>query len=283
MPKEDTIGNLLYIRGEGVKDKILQYFSPDPDSDDGVMFDFNKLIHVEDMENQEECTEKWGTTRNSSGMVFHSIGVEHPYNTRDKLYFNSQDIVPKVIERLSQLHPDWEIEYEYSDDWAKSTGCFYYKGGKQTEEKEYEYRSDCAIETFCEIWGRRDNFEWCYTLARYIGEDESAEKRLLPRVEKDYQEYYKREVGQPNTALFANSLKNSFVYRLKNYLLDMPENETLNNELATELLKVKGNIFDELYNFKMGCIGTSADREEMESICDDWCGAHKQAKTESEM
>ena len=280
MSKQDTMGNLLFITGKDVKEKITQYFSLDPDNNGEIIFDFNKVIPVEDTENEQECLEKWGTIRNSSSTQFHTVGEENPDNLSDKLYFNSHDKVPKIIQRLSELHPDWEIEYEYAGEWAETAGRYEYREGKETDNITHDYRSDEAIDTFSEVWGRRDNFEWCSKLFRYVGTDEKASIRLLPRVEKDYFDYYKREVmGASKNIIFANSYKNSFVYGLKNYLLDMPENE----EFATGLLKTEGNLFDALYYYKMGLVGTSKEQEEMRDFCADWLGIYQQLKAEMEM
>ena len=114
--------------------------------------------------------------------------------------------LPKVIQRLAELHPDWEIEYEYAEEWAESAGCFEKEDDGMWYETKRDYRSSEAIETFCEIWGRSEDFEWCSQLSRYVGVDEKASIRLLPRVEKDYYEYYKREVeGSSKEMLFEHS------------------------------------------------------------------------------
>ena len=69
------------------------------------------------------------------------------------------------------------------------------------------------------------------------------------------------------------------MYGLKNYLLDIPENE----EFATGLLKTEGNLFDALYYYKMGLVGTSKEQEEMRDFCADWLGTYQQLKAEMEM
>lgn len=280
MSKQDTMGNLLFITGKDVKEKITQYFSPNPDNNGEIIFDFNKVIPVNDVNDEQECYEKWGTIHNSSSAQFHAVGTETPKNLTDRLYFNSHDKVPKIIRKLAELHPDWEIEYEYAEEWAENVGCFQKdKGGKWYETK-YDYRSNETIEIFEEIWGNSDKFEWCSKLFRYVGTDEKASIRLLPRVEKDYFEYYKREIVESSkSVLFSNSWKNNFIYQLKNYLLDMPENE----ELATGLLKTEGNLFDALYYYKMSVAGTSREQEEMRDFCEDWFGMYQEAQAEIEM
>ena len=280
MPKQDRMGNLLFITGKGIKEEMAQYFSPDPDNNGEIIFDFNKVIPVEDIENEQECLEKWGTIRNSSDTQFHAVGEEKPRNLTDRLYFNSHDKVPKVIQRLAELHPDWEIEYEYAEEWAESAGRFEKEDDGTWYETKHDYRSSEAIETFCEIWGRSEDFEWCSQLSRYVGVDEKASTRLLPRVEKDYYEYYKREVEESsNEMLFEHSWKNHFIYQLKNYLLEMPENEGF----AEALLKTRGNLFDSLYNYKMCVLGTSDEQDGLSDFCDDWFGTYKQAQAECEM
>lgn len=280
MPKQDTMGNLVFITGKGVKEKIAQYFSPDPDNDGEIIFDFNKVVPVKDTENEQECLEKWGTIRNSSSTQFHTVGEENPKNLTNRLYFNSHDKVPKIIRRLAELHPDWKIEYEYAEECAERAGCFEKNEYGKWTEYIHHYRSNEAIETFVEIWGNRDRFEWCNKLFRYVGIDEKASIRLLPRVEKDYYEYYKREVGESsNEVLFEHSWRNHFIYQLKNYLLDMPENE----EFATALLKTKGNLFDSLYQYKMCVLGTSDEQDGLSDFCDDWLGTYQQLKAEMEM
>ena len=99
MPKQDRMGNLLFITGKGIKEEMAQYFSPDPDNNGEIIFDFNKVIPVEDIENEQECLEKWGTIRNSSDTQFHAVGEEKPRNLRPLKLIKSIP-TPKNIKKI---------------------------------------------------------------------------------------------------------------------------------------------------------------------------------------
>lgn len=69
--------------------------------------------------------------------------------------------VPKVIERLSKMYPDLEIDYLYAEEqMGVSTGHFIFKNG-QTCGQAYEDYDVKAYETSCELWGetKRDKFD----------------------------------------------------------------------------------------------------------------------------
>lgn len=147
MSNHNTMGNLLLITGESVKEKISQYFSQEEEGSEEIIFDFAKVILVKNAEDMEECQAKWGVNENAGSTQFHATKKDKPaYLMPNKLYFNSTAVVPKVVERLAQLHPEWDIDYIYADDWAENVGCYTYREGKQTEHEEMSYRSEEAID-----------------------------------------------------------------------------------------------------------------------------------------
>ncbi len=277
MSNNNTMGNLLLITGENVKEKISRYFRAMEEGGEEIIFDFAKVLPLENVEDIGERQARWGANENADNAQFHAAKKNDPTDLiPDKLYFNSTAVVPKIIERLAQLYPEWDIDYIYADDWAETVGCYTYRKGAQVEHEEMPYRSVEAIDHFSWIWGRRDNFTWCNLLKRYVGEDESPAMRLLPRIEKDFDEYHRTEMKRPKTEIFNNSFKNGFILEMKNYLTGILEND----EWAERLLKCKENILLGLYAYKMNNVGTSEDVEDKEYVCEGWLEQQKRAEFE---
>ena len=91
----------------------------------------------------------WGTKWNAYGYGEDAID----YHDGDMLYFQTAWAAPHpVLEKLSKMFPDIELEHEWADeDIGQNCGRYSYQNGERIEEYFPENQKD-AIEFACRIW-----------------------------------------------------------------------------------------------------------------------------------
>ena len=101
----------------------------------------------------------WGCPDNARNCGFHLTSA----------YFDTGDSsVPKLIQALSEQHPDNTFIYDYAAEEAGYyAGRYIFKNGQATEETSYEDGSKDAFDAFFELWGREDNYEFDEKLGTY--------------------------------------------------------------------------------------------------------------------
>ena len=91
----------------------------------------------------------WGTKWNAYGYGEDAID----YHDGDMLYFQTAWAAPHpVLEKLSEMFPDIEVEHEWADeDIGQNCGRYSYQSGERIEEYFPENQKE-AIEFACRIW-----------------------------------------------------------------------------------------------------------------------------------
>ncbi len=164
----DTMGNMLSILGENARETIESLLTPDADNPEEKLFDFSKIIPVNNVNDENECMEKWGVSRNASNTQFYYEGEGVNPAQANLIYFDSHDVVPKVIEELAKQHPELYISYEYCDEDCECAGVKKYTNGIEQEGCEYEHRGEEMISAFHNLWGRYDDFVWDNKQGKYV-------------------------------------------------------------------------------------------------------------------
>ena len=106
-----SMGNLLIISGddrEDIKRFIESFLSQDPESDDpnDKCIDFYKIIPVNVPENECERMRQWGVMQNATNTsVIYEEGGK-PEAMVNKIYFDTEDTVPKIVKALAEKRPD---------------------------------------------------------------------------------------------------------------------------------------------------------------------------------
>lgn len=95
------------------------------------------------------CVNNWGTKWNAYGYGEDKID----YHDGDMLYFQTAWSAPHpVLERLTEMFPDVELEHEWADeDIGHNCGRYSYQGGERIEECYPENEAE-AIEFACRLW-----------------------------------------------------------------------------------------------------------------------------------
>lgn len=95
------------------------------------------------------CINNWGTKWNAYGYGEDKID----YHDGDMLYFQTAWSAPHpVLERLTEMFPDVELEHEWADeDIGYNCGRYSYQGGERIEEYYPENEAE-AIEFACRVW-----------------------------------------------------------------------------------------------------------------------------------
>lgn len=174
---DNSIGNLLIISGdnqEDVKQFIESFLSPDPESDDpnDKCIDFYKIIPVNVPENECERMRQWGVMQNATNTsVIYEEGGK-PEAMVNKIYFDTEDTVPKIVKALAEKRPDLYYRYEYCDDEARYAGELVIEAGYESEEV-YEPRGEDTMILFHELWGRYNDFVLDKKTGKYVSADET--------------------------------------------------------------------------------------------------------------
>lgn len=109
-----SMGNLLIISGddrEDIKRFIESFLSQDPESDDpnDKCIDFYKIIPVNVPENECERMRQWGVMQNATNTsVIYEEGGK-PEAMVNKIYFDTEDTVPKIVKALAEKRPIYII------------------------------------------------------------------------------------------------------------------------------------------------------------------------------
>lgn len=158
----NTMGNFIELTGKNAEKVMSKILIPVPDSEDEKekMLDLSKIIPVNNQDNEKECFEKWGTTRNADNTQHYYKGEGNPPREADVIYFDTHDPVPKVIAELAKQWTDLHIYYEYCDADATEAGMRVYMNGTETESSIYPYRQKGMMSAFFNLWGREDEFIW---------------------------------------------------------------------------------------------------------------------------
>lgn len=164
----NTMGNMLSILGDNARETIETLLSPDPDNPEEKVFDFSKIIPVNNPEDERECMEKWGVSRNANNTQYYYEGEGVNPAQANLIYFDSHDVVPRVIEELARQHPELYISYEYCDEDCEKAGVKTFTNGLEQEGCEYEHRGHEMISAFHNLWGRYDDFVWDSKKNKYI-------------------------------------------------------------------------------------------------------------------
>ena len=158
---------------EDIKQFIDSFLSQDPESDDpnDKCIDFNKILPVSIPENECERMRQWGVMHNAENTsVIYEKGQSKAIV--NKIYFDTEDIVPVIIKALAKKRPDLYYRYEYCDDEARYAGELVIEAGQEHEEL-YEPRGEDTITLFHELWGRYNDFVLDKKTGKYVSVDET--------------------------------------------------------------------------------------------------------------
>lgn len=119
----------------------------------------------------EWCCNNWGTKWNAHN-------TEIPDKNTSTVYFDTAwSRVIKLIQKLSEMHPDCKFEYEYAEEQAGYfAGKYEFENGEVTSCVEFEPYCKENYEKYFDLWGGKDEFKFNKNTGtyEYVDEEEMA-------------------------------------------------------------------------------------------------------------